>query len=196
MKWIRPLRKMIIVVVIIVIGVAVIVVGNRHAQAVKVRRAHSLFTGPHELVDVADTTYYPRPSYNLAKYSEYAVSGAEVAAAFEEEEKAPRDLDEVDGAGREQLEAMIRARGQVDAITGATTIERLRTSTVYRNRRPSPFLAISYPPDSAVFPPNLCEPCVEWDDPVNTLWQITVGISDADQKWQFISTERQWSVPR
>jgi hypothetical protein len=125
----------------------------------------------------------------------YPSSDMEAAMPFADELK-PRDLEWVDGAAREHLEAIMRARRAVDAVTGATAILRLRSPSVYREKRPSRCLRISYPPDGAVFPPNLCEPCVEWDDEINDLWQVTVGISGTSFRWSTVTTQRRWRFHR
>jgi hypothetical protein len=192
-----PLR-IFIVGFVFAVGVIAVVVGVKYTHGVREQRLQALFTGSCELVEVADRTYYPRCVYDLRAYESYAKeyysSETEAAMPFPAKSK-PRDLEWVEGAAREQLEAMMRARGTVDAVTSATAVLRLRSPTVYRERRPSRLLRISYPPDGAIFPPNLCEPCVEWKDGVNDLWQVTVGISGMSPQWSFVTTQRRWWFP-
>ncbi|MCK4591551.1 MAG: PD40 domain-containing protein, partial [Candidatus Latescibacteria bacterium] len=192
-----PLR-MLIVGLIFISGVIALIVGVKYAHRIRERKFQALFAGPCEVVQVADRTHYPRCVYDLRAYEsyakEYSFSETEAAMPFPAESK-PRDLEWVEGAAREHLEAMIRQRRTVDAITGATVVLRLQSPTVYRARRPSQLLRISYPADGAVFPPNLCEPCVEWDDAINDLWQVTVGISGMSLQWSFVTTQRRWWFP-
>ena len=189
-----PLR-MFIIGLVLAVGVIVLVVGVRYTHRIRERKLQALFAGPCELVEIADQTYYPRCIYNLRAYEsysrEYSSSEAETEIPLPARAK-PRDIEWVDGAAREHLEAMIRQRRTADAVTGATAVLRLRSPTVYRARRPSQLLRISYPPDEAVFPPNLCEPCVEWDDAINDLWQVTVGISGTSLQWCFVTAQRRW----
>jgi hypothetical protein len=193
------LLKVFIALFVFAVGVIAVVAGAKVAHRVREQRLHALFVGPCEVVaKVTDWTYYPRCVYDLQAYESYGretfSSEAEAAMPFPAESE-PRDLEWVEGAAREQLEAMIRERRTADAVTGATAVFRLRSPTVYRARRPSRLLRISYPPDGAVFPPNLCEPCVEWEDGVNTLWQVTVEISGTSLQWRFVTTERRWWFP-
>lgn len=194
MRWFGS-KKSVLGALVVAALVAVVAVGvSKVGGTVRARRAHTLFTGPYQVVEAPDTSYYPPCDYDLEEYAQYKPSESAETTPFEEETET-RDLDEVYGAGREQLEAMMQARRQVDAVTGATIGNYLRIPSVYRNRRPSPVLQISYPPDGAVFPPNLCEPRVEWDDPSNALWQVSVGITGQDRVWRFVTPERCWRFP-
>ena len=84
----------------------------------------------------------------------------------------------------------------LDAITGASVSARMRSPTVYRERRPSRLLRISYPPDRAVFPPNLCRPYLEWEDDMNDVWQVTVEIDGAGLEWSAITSARRHRLPK
>ena len=68
--------------------------------------------------------------------------------------------------------------------------------SIYRERHPSRQLRVTYPPEGAVFPPNLCAPFITWDDGVNDLWQIVIDIPDAKLEWRHIARRRRWRVPR
>jgi len=83
----------------------------------------------------------------------------------------------------------------IDALTSASVIARLSTPSTYRERRPYKALTITYPPDGAVFPPNLCEPRVEWEDPANDLWQVSVGREGRDPLHREVVSERLWWFP-
>ena len=187
-----------VVGVILVAAAIAVVVGTKTIRRVRERRLHALFAGPCETVEVRDRTVYPRCVYDLKAYENYAretsFSGTDAASPFPTETE-PRDLEWVEGAAREQLEAMIRERKTSDAVTGATATLRIQSPTVYRARRPSRLLRISYPADGAVFPPNLCEPCVEWEDKINDLWQVTVEIPETSRTWRFVTAEHRWRFP-
>ncbi len=192
-----PLR-MFIVALVFVAGVIAVVLGVKYAHRARERRLQALFAGPCELVESAVQPYYPRCVYDLRAYisgiGEYPALEAETEVPFPAEAR-PRDLRWVDGATPEQFEAMIREM-RVDAVTGATPGEdRLRWRSVYREPIPSHLLRISYPPDGAVFPPNLCEPCVEWEDAVNNLWQVTVEVPGTSLRRVFVTTQRRWRLP-
>ena len=88
------------------------------------------------------------------------------------------------------------ASGEVDVITKATVAIRLGSPSVYRERRPSRRLRITYPPDGAVFPANLCAPFVEWDDAVNDLWLVRITVDRAGHPWEVLSRRRRLRVPR
>lgn len=83
----------------------------------------------------------------------------------------------------------------LDAVSGASVALRLRSPTVYRERRPSRLLRISYPPDGAVFPANLCRPYLEWEDEVNDVWQVSIEIDGLGAQWSAITSARRCRVP-
>ena len=178
-------------------GVVAVVLGTKYTHR---KKLHALFVGPSEVMaGVSDRGYYPRLAYDLRAYvsdvEEYLSSETETEIPFPAKPKR-QDIEWVEGLTREQLEAMRRERRVVDATTGATPGEdRLRWREVYQERVPSRVLRISYPPDGAVFPPNLCEPSVEWDDGGNGLWQITVGVSGTSLRWSFVTAQRWWWFP-
>jgi hypothetical protein len=84
----------------------------------------------------------------------------------------------------------------VDTLTSASLIARLATPSIYQERRPYDALTITYPPDGAVFPPNLCEPRVDWEDPINDVWEISVGLVGEEPRSREITCERSWWFPR
>jgi len=83
----------------------------------------------------------------------------------------------------------------VDTLTSASLIARLTTPSTYLERRPYEALTITYPPDGAVFPANLCEPRVDWEDPTNDVWQVSVGLEGQEARYQEITEERHWWFP-
>ena len=166
-------------------------------QRARARKWHALFAGPYEVVsEETERRVYPHWVYDLRAYvGEVAPSEAEAAIPIPLESRPEQD-DWVEGATREQLEAAKRARRKADAVTGATPGEdRVRWRSVYRERIPSGELRISYPPDGAVFPPNLCAPYVEWEDAINDLWQVAVEIPDRSLEWTFVTTQQRWRFP-
>ena len=172
--------------------------GVKYAHNIKERKLHALFAGPPEVSEVSDRTYYPRLVYDVRAYVGDAgtySSSEEKAMPFPAKSKQ-YGIEWLEGATREQFEAMRRERRTVDATTGATAGgDRLRWREVYRERIPSRLLRISYPPDGAVFPPHLCEPSIEWEDEVNNLWEVTVGISGISFRWSFVTAQRRWRFP-
>ena len=83
----------------------------------------------------------------------------------------------------------------LDAITGASVSLRLLSPTIHRERRLSRSLHVVYPPQGALFPPNLCAPFVEWEDGVNDLWQMIVWIEGLSMEWAEIVRERRCRIP-
>ncbi|HID12001.1 MAG TPA: hypothetical protein EYP17_11980, partial [Candidatus Latescibacteria bacterium] len=168
-----------------------------YVHRLKEGRLWALFVGPYEVVEEREQRFWPRCVYDLRAYlrgiGRYLPLEAEIP--FPAKLKS-LELRWVDGATPEQFEAMVREM-RVNAVTGATPEEdRLRWRSVYRERVPFRLLRISYPPDGAVFPPNFCEPSVEWDDAVDDLWQVTVGVSGTSFRWSFITEERRWWFPQ
>ena len=104
-------------------------------------------------------------------------------------------------AGQRRHYAPLRYRAvgalpdSLDAVTGSSVSLRLRSPSVYREREPAATLCISYPPNGAVFPPNLCAPFVEWDDPVNDLWQVQIEIEGVKDVWRHTAEKPRWRIP-
>ncbi|MCD6334105.1 MAG: PD40 domain-containing protein [Candidatus Latescibacteria bacterium] len=190
-------RMLIVGLLLVIVGAYAVV---SYARKVKDRKRHALFVGPSEVSKIPDRPYTLRSEYDLRAYTaaeeKTPSAGPETEMSFPGKAK-PSDAAWIEGATREQFEAMRQERRMVDAATGATQREdRLRWRDAYRERVPSRVLWISYPPDGAVFPPNLCEPRVEWDDEVNDLWQVTVGVTRTAIEHKFVTTERQWQFPK
>lgn len=183
----------------LVLGGIVFVVGMGCVRRVREQRLQALFEGPYEVVSEGSTrTYALGCVYDLRAYERYdrnyLASEGMVERSFRVRAEG-EDLEWVDGAGREELEALMRKRRDADGVTGATAVLRLRSPTVYREAPASHRLRIAYPPDGAVFPPNLCVPCVEWEDEVNEVWQVAVGVEGLPLVWRFVATERRWWFP-
>ena len=83
----------------------------------------------------------------------------------------------------------------LDAITGPSVSLRLQSPTIHREQRSSRRLHITYPPQGALFPPNLCAPFVEWEDGVNDLWRMTVWIEGLSLEWAEVAREPRCRIP-
>jgi len=58
-------------------------------------------------------------------------------------------------------------------------------------------LEILYPPDGALFPPEIAGPTFRWDDanPASDTWRITVQFSDGGGAMEFRCRRAEWTVP-
>lgn len=161
------------------------------------RDLSALFQGPAHLVEPEEPRYYPRPQYDLRAYAEYDSMSffAEQSPDPLVDQSGDDDPYWIDGAAREVLQASMAHGGLEGTEDYPSASLYLLSPTTYRERRPSRNLSISYPPDGAAFPPNLCEIRVEWEDAVNDLWQITVGLADSGPSWSAITEEKGWWLP-
>ncbi len=178
-----------------------VIVGQITARAMRNARLSALFEGPYQICRREEPEYYPRVAYNLADYL-HADGGAGTESSSEGSEFATGsgggEIPWVDGEARDDVEAAMRRRAKeddVDGTTSATPVARLRSPSVYRDRRPYRSLQIIYPEDGAVFPPNLCRPYVEWEDPDNNLWQVLVAVGEDSEKLTFVTTGKRWRFP-
>jgi len=177
----RATRMSVVIICIAAVFVLALVV----SCIVQQRRLNKLFEGPVEVCAVAPRTFYPRAVYDLTDFTADAVGDL----------PASRCNENVRRKGASPLRAGVQTPGGVDAVTAASRLLRLRIPSVYRDPRPFQTLTITYPPDGAIFPPNLCPPRVEWDDPRNDLWQVRVGIGKEGPTWKFVSFKRYWWFP-
>jgi len=177
--------------VLVLVGPVVVVpLGIFLLHHSRTRKLEELFSGPARAAQVSKLPYLPGYKYDLRAYERYTQERSYEALGIP---SPPRiePLSWPGGAAREEFEAMMRRRAE--AVTGATAVLRLRSPSVYRERRPSPLLRITYPPDGAVFPPNLCTPEVEWEDPLDDIWQVKVGAGE--REWTFVTHRRRWWFP-
>ncbi|MEW6359464.1 MAG: hypothetical protein AB1696_24215 [Planctomycetota bacterium] len=140
-------------------------------------------------------TFYPQLKYDLERYNSVASESSYAGVLPLPTEPMEGRIEEhkwIDGAGRDELELRMRRRAALDGVTAATKLVRLCSPTIYREKRPSRHLCITYPPDGALFPPNLCTPSVEWEDAINNVWQITISIEGSDLTWTDITEQRCW----
>jgi len=167
------------------------------AAGAEARDESALFEGPARVVEPEEPRYYSPAQYDLRAYTEYDSMSffAEQSPDPLADQPSADDPYWIDGAARDVLQASMRHGGLEGTGDYPSAALYLLSPTTYRERRPSRVLSISYPPEGAVFPPNLCEFRVEWEDAVNDLWQITVGLADGELSWSAITDERGWWVP-
>ncbi|MEW6359104.1 MAG: hypothetical protein AB1696_22410 [Planctomycetota bacterium] len=170
-----------------------------YAHRARMSMLGELFEGEVQAVERDTVSYYPTVIYDLDAYN-VGFRGAEGEAARSpvpdlgaEQEKPKHEW--ADGAGKDELEQRIRQRAALDGVTAPTMAVRLRTPSVFRARRPSKKLWIAYPPDGALFPPDFCAPCVEWEDGRNNAWQVIVQIKGTGKEWSQVTEEKQWWFP-
>ncbi len=161
------------------------------------RELEALFAGPYELADPKEPPYLSSPTYSLHAYATYDSISFFAAQAEDPfgQESASIQPDWIDGAGRGLLEASMQKAQRAGTVERTSAARYLYLPSVYRETPPPSLLQISYPPNNAVFPANLCAPRVDWEDPVNDLWQVTVGLSDTALQWTAIVDERSWWFP-
>lgn len=156
----------------------------------------ALFDGPFEVLVPATTDHYSRPQYDLSSYEAYDSLSFFSDAPDDPFAEAKRDDPHwVDGAARDVLNASMRRAQQQGESDYPSAALYLLSPSVYRERKAPQSLQLSYPPDGAVFPPNLCEIRIDWDDEVNDLWQVTVGLKDTSASWSIVTENRHWRFP-
>ncbi|HUW57542.1 MAG TPA: hypothetical protein VMZ92_12965 [Planctomycetota bacterium] len=183
-------RRTVLITAVLVVVTAV--AAFPAARALHNRRLHGLFSGPFEEQAEDRSGFYPGLEYDLKAY----LPEPSGVATKGDEEKRPGILER-----REDEDAWARAIEEshkdykLDASSGSTRVNRLKTPSVYRAPWVPRVLTLTYPCDNALFPPNLCAPFVEWSDVNNDLWQVTVSAPDASLEWTFLSAERRWRIP-
>lgn len=154
-----------------------------------------LFDGP--------TTFVPRETPQYYPAARYQVSGSGGAGAPLWE----LHTDESDAPAAPEKNTVPRL-ASANNIIATSPIEpafveqedrspdalQLRLPSVYRDRRPYRSLQIVHPEDGSLFPPNLCAPYVEWEDPVNNLWMVCIqaGSNAGLRTWSFVSEYKRW----
>jgi hypothetical protein len=188
--FMRSIRMFILFGVMgVVVGIS-LMVGGWYVRRGRQQRFLALFEGPVQVVGAGPLSYCATYAYDTESYESYASTYEVPDLVFPTEGSKSLVLDWMEEEAREKLEALMRQR--TDGITGATTVARLRSPTVYRERMPSEALRITYPPEGAVFPVNLCPPGVEWEDPLNDVWLVEVGVEGGSCAWRFVVEERRW----
>lgn len=194
-------RRTVVACAAVVVVLLLIAAGQAGARALRNARLAELFKGPFEVCPREQPTYYPRVQYDLTEYTAMDSTKAAVASKEPSEfatESSEREIPWVDGEARDDVNAALRKRAMedlVDGTTGATPVVRLRSPSVYRDRRLFRSLQIVYPEEDSVFPPNLCPPYVEWEDPRNNLWQVAVEMGGDAERLTFLTNWRRWRFP-
>jgi Tol biopolymer transport system component len=197
----KTLSRSVRVSIVAALFLSLLIVGGMAARAMRSARLGALFEGRYEVCKREEPAYYPRAVYDLSEYLKTEdESGAESSSegARFVTETGSGEIPWVDGEAREDVNAALRRRSQetsVDGATGATPVARLRSPSVYRHRRPFRSLQIVYPEDGSLFPPNLCPPHVEWEDPRNDLWQVIVEAGEGSERATFLSRSKRWRFP-
>ena len=148
----------------------------------------SLFEGPVTVCETSPNTSYPRAyqdsEMNTGTGSEQ--SGDSVSDPSEPSaQSTEKEMASVDDEGRREVEAMLK---QHENKTKA------HSNPVYKDRVIRQ-LQIFSPQDGAEYPPNLCAPYLEWEDPQNNLWQIMIEIKDNQKTCTAITAEKRWRIP-
>ena len=161
-------------------------------------RREALFASPCQVVDPGESGYYASLEYDLSDYADYGLVSFFTRPGDDPLDQGDQREDDptwVDGAARWRLQASMRRAAAEGVAEGNPVALYLYSPTVYREQKPAPWLRIAYPPDGAVFPPNLCEPRVDWEDPICDLWQVNVGVTGTPLEWRAIIEERSWRFP-
>ncbi len=165
-------------------------------QSGRISIRNELFEGEYQICEKEEPTFYPRVNYKMNTYKE--MNPDSESASEEESSKfaTKRDAGEiawVDGADRDAVKAAIEKHPHERKEDPALT--RLRYDSCYKDRRPYQSLQLLTPEDGALFPPNLCAPYVEWEDPNNNLWQITILLEE-ESPLTFTVEEKRWRFPK
>jgi len=197
-KRMSPAHRAVMAVIFVLL---LFVAGSVAARAMRNARLSAFFEGTYQVCRRENPTFYPRAVYDLSDYLAIAEKPAAEPAARDSEfatDSSEGEIPWVDGEAREEVDAALRKdlpRDSVDGMTSATPVARLRSPSVYRDRRPYKSLQIVHPEDGSLFPPNLCPPYVEWEDPRNNLWQVLVEVGEGGEKFTFITRARRWRFP-
>ena len=176
----KPYLLIAIVAVIFIIGLFAFFHNKNHQLS-------SLFEGPVTVCETGAITYYPR-AYQSSQTnidSESEQSGETVSDPSDASaQSTDKETNSVDEESRKAFEAMLK---QHEDRTKA------HYQPVYKDRVFKELQILS-PQDGAVYPPNLCAPFVEWEDPLNNLWQISIEIK-GNKPYTGIVTEKRWRIP-
>lgn len=169
-----PAQKRLLWAIIINLAVIMLlflyIIHRRHNDSVIV-----LFEGAFRVCPKEAPQYFPSLDYNLSSYG----SGEEGKM---EEKPLPN-------------------QPAIHAATAASTNEKsaqaleLRLPTVYRDRRPYQSLQVLYPEDGSLYPPNIAEPYVKWEDPANNRWLISIEFGNPKESRFFLSDKKRWRFP-
>ncbi|MFC1526007.1 TolB family protein [Candidatus Latescibacterota bacterium] len=154
-----------------------------------------LFEGPFNVVPPAPPELYGAFRYDLQAYADYDSMSFFSTPDPVSQGASRTDPDWVEGAASGILEAALReTHGRTEGDYPSAALY-LLSPTTFRERLPSRALQVTYPPDGAAFPPDFCEIRVDWEDEVNDLWQVNIGVGDGEALWTAVTDERQWWFP-
>ncbi|MEW6234407.1 MAG: hypothetical protein AB1656_03380 [Candidatus Omnitrophota bacterium] len=161
----------------------------------------ALFDGPVELCPREAPVYYPRGTYQFDKYlSSHDSMGmdANSSAAKFATKSNQQEISYVDGGARDEVEAAMRKHAQSNHDANDENnpaLSRLRSPSVYKDREPYHSLQITAPEDGSLFPPNLCAPFVEWEDPRNDFWEASIRLPGEEKPLLFQTDKKRWRIP-
>ncbi|MBN2328305.1 MAG: PD40 domain-containing protein [Candidatus Omnitrophica bacterium] len=167
-------------------------------QSVNQKKIENLFEGSCVICPAENASYYERVNYDLKDYvgSDILKKSGDANSAFSMGTRED-DVSWLDSEGREAVEAALKKRAEQEGAkeSGADeALTRLQSPTVYKDRKPSKSLQVLVPSEGAVYPPNLCAPHVEWEDPRNNLWQVRLQSGDEINE-SFITEKKRWRIP-
>lgn len=156
----------------------------------------ALFEGPHQVAGPSTLEYREPLEYDLQEYAEYdSMSFFSPPSPLAGLAPGSDEPEWVDPAAEGALAASIREQEAAGYDQLPTAALYLISPTVYREPRPATRLRVSYPPDGAVFPPRFCPIRIDWEDPFNDLWQVTVGAPGDTVLCTAITEEHSWWFP-
>jgi len=186
------------------IGLGLIILwGMIFWNSTTLRRAkqNALFAGSFTVCPREEQKFYTRVRYNLASYQEKPEARKPSNAAQSSPFAADANSDEipwVDGEARDEVQAAIQKhdlQSDNNVSTLSPQVDVLRSPSTYRDRCPYPSMQILTPENGTLYPPNLCAPYVEWEDPQNNLWQISIDLGEAGGVSTFTTSENRWRFP-
>lgn len=168
-------------------------------RSIRNSNANQLFAGPCDICPLETPRYFERVNYNLAEYlkAEDPALSAMNNSAYATN-SAKEEISYVDGEDRDEVEAAIRKRALENkdkASAENPAVAKLQSPTVYRDRKPARSLQVRAPGEGAVYPPNLCPPYIEWEDPRNNLWQVGLRFGKDGKEHAFVVESKRWRIP-
>ena len=199
--------KLIRIALLLVVAAGLVVVFGPDSYR---RHRRSLFDGPY--VDREDQSdedarrdhFYKQVAYNKKSLKPYRVPDRPRPTVSKKPTLEPEPVSDDDfldkpddetGWERGKKDKAFHRDWGLDARTAASRIARLRSVTAYRERWTPRFLTVTYPPDNALFPPNLTSPFLEWADVHNDLWMVTLAVPERRLAWEFVTDRRRWRIP-
>ncbi len=161
------------------------------------QRLNSLFDGSVKVCKREQPVFYPRVQYQTDSYlnsqNNHVKNDSEYSTSTEADEIAY-----VDGGDRSAVEAAMKkfaSQKSTEQWGESAELARLRSPSTYKDRQPYQSLQIISPEDGAVYPPNLCAPYIEWEDPNNDFWQVVLTVAGKNIDY-YVSDSRRWRIPK